>query len=91
VQRAIYDARRDLRIPAHGIRLVVVTPADLAADSRGRLRRDEARDLPAIRRLLSPPAWGEPETRESRTALNALGMSTWRPTSWTSRTSAVLG
>src|SRR5664279_1992928 len=56
VQRAIYDARRDLLIPAHGIRLVVVTPAHLAADSRGRLRRDEARDLPAIRRLLSPPA-----------------------------------
>ena len=56
VQRAIYDARRDLLIPAHGIRLVVVTPAHLATDSRGRLRRDEARDLPAIRRLLSPPA-----------------------------------
>lgn len=53
-QRALYDARRDTAIPAHGLRLVVIRPADLAADRRGRLRRDQEADLPVIRRLLSP-------------------------------------
>jgi hypothetical protein len=36
LQRALYDARRDTEIPAHGLRLVVIRPADLAADHRGR-------------------------------------------------------
>lgn len=54
VQRAIYDARRDQLIPTHGIRLVVITPHDLDANSRGRLRRTRDRDLLAIRQLLDP-------------------------------------
>jgi hypothetical protein len=28
-QRALYDARRDAEIPAHGLRLLVIRPADL--------------------------------------------------------------
>ncbi|WP_431780570.1 hypothetical protein [Streptomyces chumphonensis] len=53
-QRALYDARREELIPAHGLRLVVVRPADLAADGRGRLRRDEAADLAALEAILAP-------------------------------------
>lgn len=53
VQRALYDARRDELIPAHGVRLVVITPGELDATSRGRLRRNESYDLPAVRRLLT--------------------------------------
>ena len=56
LQRALYDARRDELIPAHGIRLVVITPADLDATPRGRLRRQPDHDLPAIKRLLLSPA-----------------------------------
>ncbi|NUP41552.1 MAG: hypothetical protein HOY76_32135 [Streptomyces sp.] len=52
-QRALYDARRDEEIPAHGLRLVVVRPADLDADSRGRLRRTERADLAALAALLA--------------------------------------
>jgi hypothetical protein len=55
-QRALYDARRDTEIPAHGLRLVVVRPADLDADGRGRLRRDHEADLVALRKILAPPA-----------------------------------
>lgn len=55
-QRALYDARRDTEIPAHGLRLVVVRPADLDADGRGRLRRDREADLAALRKALAPPA-----------------------------------
>lgn len=53
IQRALYDARREKLIPQRGIRLVVITPADLDATSAGRLRHNEARDIPAIRRILS--------------------------------------
>jgi hypothetical protein len=53
IQRAIYDARRDELIPEHGIRLVVITPSHLAANSRGRLLRHREADLEAIRSLLS--------------------------------------
>lgn len=56
LQRALYDARRDELIPAHGIRLVIITPADLDATPRGRLRRHPEHDLPAIKRLLLSPA-----------------------------------
>ena len=56
LQRALYDARRDELIPAHGIRLVVITPADLDATPRGRLRRHPDHDLPAIKRFLLSPA-----------------------------------
>jgi len=52
-QRALYDARREEQIPAHGLRLVVVSPADLESDARGRLRRDRDRDIEVLRRLLA--------------------------------------
>lgn len=53
IQRALYDARREELIPQHGIRLVIITPADLDATSTGRLRRNEDHDIPAIQRILS--------------------------------------
>ncbi len=34
-QRRIYDDRRDREIPAQGLRLLIVRPSDLSADSRG--------------------------------------------------------
>lgn len=52
-QRRLYDLRREELIPAHGLRLVIVKPSDLDADSRGRLRRSRAADLEALRRLLA--------------------------------------
>ena len=52
-QRALYDARRDTEVPAHGLRLIVVRPADLDVDSRGRLRRNEKADLEALRKILA--------------------------------------
>jgi len=52
VQRALYDARREQEIPAHGLRLAVIRPADLDADARGRLRRTRDRDLAAVRKIL---------------------------------------
>lgn len=55
VQRALYDGRRDEVIPAHGIRLPVITPADRDAMPRGRIRRNPDHDLPAIRELLRSP------------------------------------
>ncbi|MFJ6016853.1 hypothetical protein [Streptomyces sp. NPDC092952] len=48
-QRALYDARRDTGIPTHGLRLVVIRPSDLDADSRGRLRRNETADLATLK------------------------------------------
>lgn len=51
-QRQIYDARRDQMIPQHGLCLLVVKPADLTADSRGRLLRSVQQDRLALRRLL---------------------------------------
>ena len=53
IQRALYDARRDECIPQHGIRLVIVTPAELDATPAGRLRRNEDHEMPAIRRILN--------------------------------------
>lgn len=53
LQRALYDARRDELIPANGLRLVVIKPADLDADSRGRLRRNRSSDRLAIAVLLA--------------------------------------
>ena len=58
ILRAIYDARRDELIPAHGIRLVVITPHHLDATGRGRLRRTRSYDQPAIERLLLPDESG---------------------------------
>lgn len=51
-QRAIYDDRRDRLIPAHGIRLIIITPADLDATPRGKLRRNPNQDLPAVEHLI---------------------------------------
>ncbi|MCK9895186.1 hypothetical protein [Frankia sp. AgB32] len=52
-QRAIYDRRRDELIPAHGLRLVVIRPSDLASTSQGRLRRERPSDIEAVRRILA--------------------------------------
>ena len=49
LQRALYDRRRDEQIPAHDLRLVVIRPADLAADRRGRLLRHRDQDLHSLR------------------------------------------
>ncbi|MGN9790051.1 hypothetical protein ACTMTU_02955 [Streptomyces sp. OZ13] len=52
-QRALYDSRRDTEIPAHALRLIVIRPADLDADGRGRLRRNQEADLVALRKILA--------------------------------------
>ena len=52
VQRTLYDDRRNQLIPTHGIRLIIITPADLDATPRGRLRRNLEHDLPAVEDLL---------------------------------------
>ncbi|HEY9441232.1 MAG TPA: hypothetical protein VIS29_21825 [Streptomyces sp.] len=52
-QRALYDARRETEIPAHGLWFVVIRPDDLDADGRGRLRRNRESDLRVVRKLLS--------------------------------------
>jgi hypothetical protein len=52
-QRRRYDALRETLIPARGLRLLIVRPTDLEADSRGRLRRDRPHDLDALGRLIS--------------------------------------
>ncbi|OOC52615.1 MULTISPECIES: hypothetical protein [Nocardiopsis] len=53
-QRVIYAARRDELIPQHGLRLVVVGSRHLGHDSSGKLTRDRAHDLEALRSLLAP-------------------------------------
>jgi hypothetical protein len=58
IQRRIYDDRRAVEVPAHGLRLIVLRPNDLATDKRGRLLRDRASDLAALRVLL----FGEPHS-----------------------------
>jgi len=53
-QRRLYDERRDVEIPAHGLRLVVITPRRLDSTKRGRLRRrDRAVDLASVRAVLA--------------------------------------
>ncbi|MFE6871557.1 hypothetical protein ACFVFS_34030 [Kitasatospora sp. NPDC057692] len=85
-QRARYDARRGTEIPAHGLRLAVIRPADLDADARGRLhRRDRHADLVAIGALLAPvlDAWPSDEDRvvgAFRTWLTAAGWAVVPPT-----------
>lgn len=51
-QRALYDTRREELIPAHGIQLIVITPMDLDATPRGRLRRNRPEDLRSVVRLI---------------------------------------
>lgn len=53
VQRALYDARRGTLIPAHGLRLVVIGPANLSSNSNGRLRRLHESDIEQVRHLLT--------------------------------------
>jgi len=52
-QRRIYDSRRETEIPRHGLRLVVISSADLRHDSRGRLLRDRVSDAVVVRRFLA--------------------------------------
>jgi hypothetical protein len=52
-QRRRYDALRETLVPTRDLRLLIVTPADLEANSRGRLRRDRPRDVDALARLIS--------------------------------------
>ncbi|MET9507816.1 hypothetical protein ABZX62_04930 [Streptomyces flavidovirens] len=51
-QRALYDTRRDTQIPGNGLRLVVIRPAELTADARGRLLRKREEDLSTIHDIL---------------------------------------
>ncbi|MCX5394390.1 hypothetical protein [Streptomyces sp. NBC_00094] len=81
-QRALYDARRDERIPAHGLRLVVIRPADLDADSRGRLRRNAEADLAALQKVLARDSDEDRVTDTFRTWLLAEG---WTPVDPTDR------
>lgn len=81
-QRALYDARRDTEIPAHGLRLVVVRPGDLDADSRGRLRRNAAADLVALRGILARDSDEDRVADAFRTWLLTEG---WTPVTPTDR------
>ncbi|GAA1843609.1 hypothetical protein [Asanoa iriomotensis] len=83
-QRALYDARRDTEIPAHGLRLVVIRPADLDSDNRGRLRRSEKSDLKVIRSMVSPVSDEQRVINAFRAWLIAQGWSPIKPTDrWT--------
>jgi hypothetical protein len=57
-QRRLYDQRRDEEIPTHDLTLIFVRPSDLDSTPAGRLRRNQAADLPVLRRILqdAPPA-----------------------------------
>lgn len=52
IQRRIYDDRRAVQIPAHGLRLIIVEPNHLIANRRGRLLRRRESDEAALRTLL---------------------------------------
>lgn len=75
-QRALYDARRDTEIPAHGLRLVVIRPADLDADNRGRLHRNREADIAVLRKILARDSDEDRVTDAFRTWLLAHG---WTP------------
>ena len=64
-QRELYDQRRRDVLPAHSIRLVELSYADLAHSPRGKLFRDRAGDLQALQELLDSPG------RQSEQALPA--------------------
>ncbi|WP_212823657.1 hypothetical protein [Polymorphospora rubra] len=83
-QRALYDARRDTEIPAHGLRLVVIRPGDLDSDSRGRLRRNVDSDLEVIRKLLTRESDEDRVMDAFRTWLISQGWTPVAPTDpWT--------
>lgn len=52
-QRKIYDQRRDELIPTKGYTLLVIKPAQLSANPRGRLLRHVHHDRVALSNLLS--------------------------------------
>jgi hypothetical protein len=53
-QRRRYDERREVEIPSHGLRLLVISPRQLESNKHGRLlQRDRAADLGAVRTLLT--------------------------------------
>jgi hypothetical protein len=52
-QRSRYDQLRDVEVPRHGLRLLIVEPTDLSSDTRGRLRREREQDLEALRLILN--------------------------------------
>lgn len=65
-QRALHDARRDAEITAHGLHLLVIRPADLDANSRGRLRRrNRTGDQEAVRGLLAAAQGTDPTSQTS--------------------------
>ncbi|MFG2629641.1 hypothetical protein [Streptomyces sp. NPDC048473] len=72
-QRTLYDARRDTEIPAHGLRLVAIRPADLDADSRGCLRRNPESDITALHKILAHDSDEDRVTDAFRTWLPAQG------------------
>ncbi|MFE5879598.1 hypothetical protein [Streptomyces hydrogenans] len=90
-QRALYDARRDAEIPAHGLRLVVVRPANLDADSRGRLRRSTASDLAALKKILAHDSDEDRVTDTFRTWLLAEGWTPIDPTDRCTNLEAIRG
>ncbi|MEU8136329.1 hypothetical protein [Streptodolium elevatio] len=51
-QRALYGRLGDTLIPARGLTLVVIRPADLASTPAGRLRRRRPEDVAAVRKIL---------------------------------------
>lgn len=53
-QRRRYDALRDQMIPKRGLRLVVITPSELASNTRGRLLRSADADADLIRCVVFP-------------------------------------
>jgi hypothetical protein len=53
IQRAIYDKRREELVPLHGLRLVIIKPSDLDANTNGRLRRSIREDAAALEGLLA--------------------------------------
>jgi hypothetical protein len=81
-QRALYDARRDAEIPARGLRLVVIRPADLDVDGRGRLRRNRDADLAVIRKFLASDSDEDRVTDAFRVWLISEG---WTPVTPTDR------
>ncbi|MGX1914808.1 hypothetical protein ACWIID_39210 [Streptomyces phaeochromogenes] len=81
-KRTLYDARRDPDIPAHGLRLIIVRPAHLDADGRGRLRRNESADLAALQKILARHSDEDRVTDAFRTWLLADG---WTPVDPTDR------
>ncbi|MCX5401621.1 hypothetical protein [Streptomyces sp. NBC_00102] len=83
-QRALYAARRETGIPAHGLRLVLIRPADLDADGSGRLRRTRDADLASVRKLLARTGDEDRVTDAFRRWLIAEGWTPVAPTDkWT--------